>query len=251
MSISHGYTMFNEFMEKFLPQGFINISREDPFVIDLEQKLSNNHQFFYIFDLLHQHLLFTSLGCRAIIGVAPDQFDLSSLFSQVHPDDFQRFSRARSMVTKKGYELSMKQDGISILSTGFKVKDASGNYFNLLFQVYSFYCEIPDKKVFSLVLLTDLSTFHLDPHGFHYYIGEDPALFRYPDEALLQVGHIFSDREFEIIKMIAAGMGSEQIADKLFISVSTVDTHRRNILKKTKKSTTHDLVIELQERGIL
>jgi DNA-binding CsgD family transcriptional regulator len=76
-------------------------------------------------------------------------------------------------------------------------------------------------------------------------------MFRYPDTDLLKTGLLFSDREFEIIKMISEGLGSEQIADKLFLSVNTVNTHRRNILKKTKKSTTHDLVIELQERGIL
>jgi DNA-binding CsgD family transcriptional regulator len=68
---------------------------------------------------------------------------------------------------------------------------------------------------------------------------------------LLRTGNVYTDREFEIIKLIAEGLGSEQIADKLFLSVNTINTHRRNILKKTRKSTTQELVIELKEKGIL
>ena len=46
----------------------------------------------------------------------------------------------------------------------------------------------------------------------------------------------FQIREFEIIKLIESGLSSEQIAEKLFMSRYTVNTHRRNILEKTGKS---------------
>jgi DNA-binding CsgD family transcriptional regulator len=77
------------------------------------------------------------------------------------------------------------------------------------------------------------------------------SMFRYPDEELLETGYNLSGREFEILKLIAAGLDSDGIAKKLFLSVYTVNTHRRNILKKTKQPTTHELVIELQNQGIL
>ena len=60
---------------------------------------------------------------------------------------------------------------------------------------------------------------------------------------------IFTDREFEIIILIREGMDSQTIAEKLFISPHTVDTHRRNILKKTGKASTSELIIDLQDRG--
>lgn len=41
-----------------------------------------------------------------------------------------------------------------------------------------------------------------------------------------------SDREKEIIRLIAKGMTNKEIADKLFLSVHTVTTHRRNISAK-------------------
>jgi len=68
---------------------------------------------------------------------------------------------------------------------------------------------------------------------------------------LLMTGNIFSDREFEIIKMIQAGFDSEQIAEKLFLSKHTVNTHRKNILDKTGKAHISYLIYDLTERGLL
>jgi DNA-binding CsgD family transcriptional regulator len=137
------------------------------------------------------------------------------------------------------------------VSVLIREKNGEGDYIDLLLQAYSFYSAF-HHTVFTLIAASDLTSIKVDKDNNHYfYAGNDLAMFRYPDETLLKAGYHFSDRELEIIKLIAEGMGSEQIADKLFLSVNTVDTHRRNILKKTRKSTTHELVIELQESGIL
>ena len=51
-----------------------------------------------------------------------------------------------------------------------------------------------------------------------------------------------SKREIEVLCLIAEGLASKDIADKLFISVRTVDTHRSNILHKLELSNTAQLV---------
>ena len=45
--------------------------------------------------------------------------------------------------------------------------------------------------------------------------------------------NLLTEREIEIIKLIAEEKSSKQIADKLFISERTVETHRKNIFRKT------------------
>lgn len=56
-------------------------------------------------------------------------------------------------------------------------------------------------------------------------------------------GHLMlSRREKEILGLIAAGHTSQQIADRLFISLHTVNTHRRNLARKTKTKSGNDLV---------
>ena len=88
-------------------------------------------------------------------------------------------------------------------------------------------------------------------HGFHYYLGNDLSYFKFPDRTLLNTGNIFTRREFDIIKLIATGDTSEQIAEKLFLSHYTVNTHRGNILKKTNKEHISELIYELMEQGLL
>lgn len=51
-----------------------------------------------------------------------------------------------------------------------------------------------------------------------------------------------SQREKDIIKLLAQKKSSKVIGKALFISSNTVDTHRRNILKKLKLSSTGELV---------
>lgn len=43
---------------------------------------------------------------------------------------------------------------------------------------------------------------------------------------------VLTRREKEVLGLIAGGMTNNEIAEKLFISVSTVDTHRKNLLTK-------------------
>jgi len=107
------------------------------------------------------------------------------------------------------------------------------------------------KTVYFLKIHTNIDWHKKIRHGYHYCIGHDLSLLRYPDADILNQGNIFSDREFEIIKLIESGLGSEEIADKLFLSVHTVNTHRRNILEKSGKESVSELIYEMMERGVL
>lgn len=51
-----------------------------------------------------------------------------------------------------------------------------------------------------------------------------------------------TDREQEVLKCIVEGFSNKIIADKLYISIRTVDTHRSNIMKKMKTRNTAELV---------
>jgi DNA-binding NarL/FixJ family response regulator len=51
-----------------------------------------------------------------------------------------------------------------------------------------------------------------------------------------------TQRETEVLRMIAQELSNQEIADRLFISVRTVDTHRRNILEKIQAKNTAGMV---------
>jgi DNA-binding NarL/FixJ family response regulator len=56
-------------------------------------------------------------------------------------------------------------------------------------------------------------------------------------------GMNISDREMEIIALIAGGNSNKEIADKLFLSTHTVTTHRKNIMNKLGVNNTAGLVL--------
>jgi DNA-binding CsgD family transcriptional regulator len=251
MIISADYSIFHQFIERYHPQRFEHISRLDPFMIDMEEELRNNRQFFYIADLIKVRILFTSWGSNTIIGLSPEQVDTSTFFVLAHPDDQELLNRAQAKLYKQGQELYNRENGISIVSVLIRERNGDGDYIDLVLQTYSFYSEL-HKTVFTLIAATEPGITNSESDGMHYYYaGDNPAMFRYPDLALLKEGYHFSRRELEILKLIAAGLSSEQIAATLFLSVNTVDTHRRHLLKKASSATTHDLVIQLRENGVL
>ena len=54
-----------------------------------------------------------------------------------------------------------------------------------------------------------------------------------PYSSLIDSNSHLSSREKEVLELVLNGKTSLEIADTLFVSKSTVDTHRKNILKKT------------------
>lgn len=58
-------------------------------------------------------------------------------------------------------------------------------------------------------------------------------------------------REIEIIQCIALNLSNKQIADKLFISERTVETHRKNIFRKTDIHTAIGLIEFAKKRQII
>ena len=51
-----------------------------------------------------------------------------------------------------------------------------------------------------------------------------------------------SNREIEVLKLFGEGLTNKEIADRLFISIRTVESHKSNIMKKINLRTTVDLV---------
>jgi len=56
------------------------------------------------------------------------------------------------------------------------------------------------------------------------------------------VHELLSDREFQVLRMIASGKTVKQIADEISLSVKTVSTYRARILEKTGMKTTAELI---------
>lgn len=62
---------------------------------------------------------------------------------------------------------------------------------------------------------------------------------------------LLTDREIEILKLIASGKSNKEIGDELFISHRTVDTHRTNLMKKLEVNNIAGLIRYAIKHGYL
>jgi DNA-binding NarL/FixJ family response regulator len=66
-----------------------------------------------------------------------------------------------------------------------------------------------------------------------------------------QTIHHLTSREIEILRLIAKELPSNQIAEKLFISMATVETHRRNLMQKLGVKTSIGMVKYAWKHGLV
>lgn len=62
---------------------------------------------------------------------------------------------------------------------------------------------------------------------------------------------LLSNKENEVLQLIAKGFTTKEIASKLFVSARTIETHRANILKKFEVKNTAALIKKAIEKKIL
>jgi two-component system response regulator NreC len=84
---------------------------------------------------------------------------------------------------------------------------------------------------------------YLNPRLGAQLAAEPPAPPGPPDD--------LTEREVEILRLIALGHTNSEIAGQLFLSVRTVESHRAHIQRKTRRTTRAELVRYALEQGLL
>lgn len=92
--------------------------------------------------------------------------------------------------------------------------------------------------------------------GKHYLCSSisEQAILDYSEKTISKIQEPYntlSNREKEVLQMLAQGQTSRDIGKVLFLSSRTVDTHRANIMRKLNLKSRSDLVRFSQRRGIL
>ena len=84
--------------------------------------------------------------------------------------------------------------------------------------------------------------------GQKYFSGTIQETFNSPEE---DAESLFTTREIEILRLVVKEFTTRHIAEKLFISERTVETHRRNILRKADAANTAGLMRFAYENKII
>jgi len=80
------------------------------------------------------------------------------------------------------------------------------------------------------------------------YVDDKLASEAYPDQPLVEP---LSPRELEVLQLIAQGLSNQEICDQLFLALSTVKGHNRNIFDKLQVPRRTEAVARARELGLL
>lgn len=168
-----------------------------------------------------------------ILGVNLDEL------STINPREY--VSRYFNIDDDKDYAAKIKQrmQEVSEKTTSFfqQVKSKNGNW-----ELYASNVKVFMKDDTGNIshLITTASP--LDPeHHITIKINRLMDDVRFLRNNALVFGNL-SVREVEVLKLMALGLSSIEIANQLFIALATVDTHRRNIRKKLSLKNNYDAV---------
>jgi len=74
---------------------------------------------------------------------------------------------------------------------------------------------------------------------------------RLQDRGLTDSYHLLTDREKEVLQLLAEGRANKEVATLLDLSLSTVETHRANLMQKLNLHNTAEVVLYAVRKGII
>ena len=215
--------------------------------------------YFYVIDFFDMGISHISNGFKAAHGIDPENIKtINEILALVHPEDMDHVARCE----KKAFDIIYSNLGVDKItrykiSYNFRFKTANGTY--KLYNHQSLILTVDEKGNFikSLNIHTDIS--HITKRNNYRFsliglAGEPSWLDLDPqgngfENKNTANQNIYSKREIEILKLIAEGLENTEIGDKLFISINTVKTHRKAILKKSGCKNTAELIAKCIGEG--
>lgn len=208
--------------------------------------------YYYIIDFYDMSLSHISQSIQDIHGYDPEHTTFQDILGTIHPDDISYVQKTETAIAEFYYtKLKPEQLLRYKMNYSFRSRMADGTYALLNHQAILLTLDSNGGFGKSLNIHTRIDHIASTNNMKYSLIGLDnePSFMNrsVQENALLNL----SKREVEIVKLIADGMDSIEIADRLFISPKTVKKHRSNILKKLNVKNTSQVVKEAILAGLI
>jgi len=208
-----------------------------------------------IFMLNEAQIIFHNKKLEKILGYSGKELGNKNFFELVHPEDLKHVQTN----LRKG-----EKGIIQKLNLSFRIQTASQQYTKV--EISAGIAELKAGKSFLGMLKESNDKANTDdpfnPNSFEHLYRSIDIVLRKKDtitgemsqklqEAFGGIKEInipqnlekLTKREIEILRLICKGMTNQQIAEQLFISRRTVDTHRSKLLEKTGSKNTAQLIM--------
>ena len=175
----------------------------------------------------------SALGLKEMVQTVMPimSLDIFGSFSELEandPDSYVHFFAAMSVVLENMAFFTEHKRKTIVLTLSL----------DTMSQLSEFHClcvNVPEKELVRSLLILEQHA-----HGGGKNLPEMPAILK---------KQILTNRELEVLPLIAQGLINKQIADKLHIGLSTVITHRKNIMDKLGVKSLPALVVYAVTHG--
>lgn len=191
----------------------------------------------------------------SIHGIKEYPATLQQIVDLIHPDDIDFVIAAEQATLEKVKEIGIQHQLNLKKSYCCRMRVADGSYHLFHHQAVLFAKDDEGHLITALHIHTDMQ--HIIPVNNKIVlingIGERSDYWQM-DLSKRQLDILpprLSKREMDVLKLLAQGLSSWQIADRLFISVQTVRVHRKHLLKKTNTNNSSNLIKKCIELSLL
>ncbi len=214
--------------------------------------------YYYIFNFENLAMEFVHSGTKNVLGIEPNEFSLDKLFDLMHPDDLAKLHEKENAATDFLLNKISKEE-IPLYKVVYlmRLRHANGIYKTILHQVKALTISEGGKIQQVIGIHTDVTYLNIPfDNKISFISNQRPSYYSIETDASFKLiennfKNIFTNREKEILQNISQGKTSIEIANQLFVSPYTINTHKRNILKKSQCTNTVQLLAKCIREGVI
>lgn len=219
----------------------------------LEKIIEASPAFIYVFDQQQQRFVYASPNMSQMFGYAQDNLTGTAsekIMELVHKEDKEQVLKAEAIFLEAvgHYPSALRREMRSILN--FRLTRADGSPVWVQQQKSVLETDANGEPVLIMAVITDINATKKCHEFFSsiVYRNENGHWIELGSE---EAGQQLSNRETQILRLLAKGKSSKIIAAELSISVNTVNNHRKNMLLKTGACNIAELVSYGLSHGLI
>ena len=199
--------------------------------------------YYFILNVRKSMFEMVSPEVEKVLGYSIDQFTLPFWGNLMHPDDLPYYLNFETAITNFFNSISGEKLFKYKIQHDFRFRKANGSYVRILNQFVIIEHESDNVRTF--VINTDISHLKKENTPVLSFIGleGEPSYYNVDVKDIFKPSKpMFTKREKDILRALAKGMNSNEISDVFNISKHTVDSHRKNMLRKTEAKSTGEIL---------
>lgn len=233
-------------------QHFRSFDSKNPLEVNFDQISLLPNQIAYKIDCRTADFVSIKGNTKSLFNL-PQLDTLDQLFEMVRPNNVDRFvDETHHNFNFLWADPKHAQPMRNSFSSVYELKKVGSGYYPFLRQTFTLRSDKKGIITHTGCIWTEMPSLNkvqLNALGKNLVSGPDAIFHKY--QQLKKFEGILSVRELEILQLIADGDNTKKISERLFISTMTVNTHRKNMLKKMEANNSAHLVALAKDMGLV